>query len=210
MTMTAALMRGLADCRTVETTLSLPIRTTRLVLREITEDDLDDHARLFSQPEVVRFLYDNQMDLEQLRAHFARRLWHGLPDEGAWFNLAVEHEGVFVGEVGLGLASAAHRCFEVGYVFAPAFQGLGFATEATRAMIDVAFRDLNAHRVVARLDARNDASRHLLERLGMRREAHLVQNEFIKGEWTDELIFAVLEGEWALEGDGDQPSRERQ
>jgi RimJ/RimL family protein N-acetyltransferase len=44
----------------------------------------------------------------------------------------------------------------------------------------------------------------------MRREAHLVQNEFIKGEWTDELIFAVLEGEWALEGDGDQPSRERQ
>jgi RimJ/RimL family protein N-acetyltransferase len=77
-------------------------------------------------------------------------------------------------------------------------------------MIDVAFRDLNAHRVVARLDARNDASRHLLERLGMRREAHLVQNEFIKGEWTDELIFAVLEGEWALEGDGDQPSRERQ
>ena len=55
---------------------------------------------------------------------------------------------------------------------------------------------LGAHRVVARLDARNDASRHLLERLGMRQEAHLVKNEFVKGEWTDELVFAVLDDEW--------------
>ena len=194
----------------MDTAFAPPIRTSRLVLREINEADLDDHMRLFSNPEVVRFLYDEQMDLEQLRAHFSRRLWHGLPDEGAWFNLAVEHDGVFVGEVGLGLASAAHRCFEVGYVFSPVFQGLGFATEATRAMIDLAFRDLKAHRVVARLDARNTASRHLLERLGLRREAHLVQNEFVKGEWTDELIFAVLEGEWVVAGAGVQPSRERQ
>ena len=182
----------------MDTTFAPPIRTARLVLREIVEADLDDHARLFSHPEVVRFLYDDQMDIDQLRAHFARRLWHGLPEEGAWLNLAVEHDGVFVGEVGLGLASATHRCFEVGYVFSPEFRGLGFATEATRAMIDVAFAELGAHRVVARLDARNDDSRHLLERLGLRREAHLVANEFVKGEWTDELIYAVLESEWPL------------
>ena len=112
---------------------TLPIRTERLVLREIAETDLEDHSRLFSSPEVVRYLYDDQMDLEQLRAHFSRRLWHGLPGEGAWLNLAVEHDGVFVGEVGLSLASAAHRSYEVGYVFAPEYRGLGLATEATRA-----------------------------------------------------------------------------
>ncbi len=110
----------------------------------------------------------------------------------------MEHDGVFVGEVGLGTLSTQHRGFEVGYVFLPEFQGLGFATEATRAMIDVAFRDLKAHRVIARLDARNTASRHVLERLGLRREAHLVANEFVKGEWCDELVFAVLEEEWVV------------
>lgn len=173
-----------------------PFRTARLVLREIFESDFDEHSRLFSLPEVVRYLYDAQMSSDELRAHLSRRLWHGAPAEGAWSNLAVEHEGVYVGEVGINLASAAHRCYEVGYVFLPEFQGLGFATEATRALVDAAFTMLGAHRVVARLDARNDASRHLLERLGMRQEAHLVKNEFVKGEWTDELVFAVLDDEW--------------
>ncbi len=157
---------------------------------------MDDHARLFSHPDVVRYLYDDKMTDEELRAHFSRRFWQGAPIEGAWSNLAAQHEGVFVGEVGINLVSATHRCYEVGYVFLPEFQGLGFATEATRTLVDLAFATLDAHRVVARLDARNDASRHLLERLGMRCEAHLIKNEFVKGEWTDELIFAMLEDEW--------------
>ncbi len=173
-----------------------PFHSARLVLREIVETDMDDHARLFSHPDVVRYLYDDSMTGEELRAHFSRRLWQGAPIEGAWSNLAVQHDGVFVGEVGINLVSATHRCYEVGYVFLPEFQGLGFATEATRTLVDLAFATLDAHRVVARLDARNDASRHLLERLGMRCEAHLIKNEFVKGEWTDELIFAVLEDEW--------------
>lgn len=192
----------------MDATITLPIRTARLVLREIAEADLDDHTRLFSSPSVVRYLYDDQMDADQLRDHFARRLWQGLPDEGAWFNLAVEHDGVFVGEVGLSCVSAAHRGFEVGYVFSPEFHGLGFATEATRAMIDLAFRRFHAHRVTARLDARNVASRHLLERLGLRLEAHFVQSEFVKGEWSDELVFAVLEDEWPAAGVYESPERQ--
>jgi RimJ/RimL family protein N-acetyltransferase len=183
----------------VDDNLSLPIMTSRLILREIVESDLEDHARLFARPDVVRYLYDSEMSPEELRAHFSRRLWHGLPDEGRWCNLAVESEGAFVGEVGLGLVSEKHRCYEIGYVFSPAFQGVGFATEATRALIDAAFRDLHAHRVIARLDARNVASRHLLERLGLRLEARHVRNEYVKGEWTDELVFAVLADEWSLD-----------
>ena len=110
-----------------------PFRTSRLVLREIVEADVEEHTRLFSHPEVVRYLYVDQMSSEEFRAHFARRLWQGAPSEGAWCNLAVDHDGVFVGEVGINLVSAAHRGYEVGYVFLPEFQGLGFATEATRA-----------------------------------------------------------------------------
>ena len=171
-------------------------RTARLVLRDIVESDRADHVALFSEPEVLRYLYDGAMDEASLSAHFERRIATGPPAEGHWRNRAVEHEGAFVGEVGLSLVSETHRGYEVGYVFSPHYRALGFATEATRGIIDLAFGDLGAHRVCARLDARNDPSRHLLERLGLRLEAHHVRNEFVKGEWTDELVFAVLEDEW--------------
>ena len=58
------------------------------------------------------------------------------------------------------------------------------------------FELLGLHRIIARCDARNGASARVMERLGMRREGHLVENEFIKGEWTDELLYALLEQEW--------------
>ncbi len=64
-------------------------------------------------------------------------------------------------------------------------------------LLSLGFEEMKLHRIVGRCDARNTASARLLERLGMRREAHLVQNEWVKGEWTDELIFAMLDGEWA-------------
>jgi RimJ/RimL family protein N-acetyltransferase len=54
------------------------------------------------------------------------------------------------------------------------------------------------HRIVACLDARNVASARLAERLGMRREAHFVSNEMFKGEWTDEVIYAMLAEDWAV------------
>ena len=179
-----------------DATFAPPFVTERLVLRSIVESDRAAHAQLFSRLEVLRFLYTDLMDEEQMSAHFERRLAVGPPTEGEWRNFAVERDGVLLGEVGLTLVSSAHRCYEVGYVFSPEFAGLGFATEATRALIDVAFAQLGAHRVVARLDARNDASRRLLERLGLRREAHFRSNEFVKGEWTDELVYAVLDEEW--------------
>ena len=63
-------------------------------------------------------------------------------------------------------------------------------------MLRIGFEELGLHRIAGRLDARNEASARVLERLGMRREAHLVENEFVKGEWTDELVYAMLEQEW--------------
>jgi RimJ/RimL family protein N-acetyltransferase len=78
----------------------------------------------------------------------------------------------------------------------PDFQGRGLATEGARHMLGIAFDDLDLHRVVARLDSRNHASAAVLKRLGMRHEAHLVQNEWFKGEWGDEDDFAILADEW--------------
>ena len=73
-------------------------------------------------------------------------------------------------------------------------------------MLHLAFDQLGLHRVVARVDARNDASQRLAARLGMRREAHLVANEWFKGEWSDEVDFALLEDEWEAQHQRGAPS----
>ena len=52
------------------------------------------------------------------------------------------------------------------------------------------------HRVVGRLEARNAASARVLERLGMRQEAHMIEHEYVKGEWQSEVVYALLDREW--------------
>jgi RimJ/RimL family protein N-acetyltransferase len=149
-------------------------------------------------PEVVRYLYDEPLTRSQAADKLAG-LRTVITAAGMWINLAVEvvGSGVVVGDVGLAWTSQSHRQAEIGYTFDARHRGHGYATEAAAAMVELAFTGLGAHRVCGRLDARNRASARLLERLGMRHEAHLIENEWVKGEWTDEAIYAVLAREWA-------------
>jgi RimJ/RimL family protein N-acetyltransferase len=64
-------------------------------------------------------------------------------------------------------------------------------------MLRLGFAGLGLHRIIGRCDARNDASARLMERLGMRREAHFRENEIFKGAWGDEYVYAILAAEWA-------------
>jgi RimJ/RimL family protein N-acetyltransferase len=99
-------------------------------------------------------------------------------------------------------ASSEHATGEIGYVLHPAHTGRGYATEAIRALLPLAFDELRLHRLFARLDARNSASAKVCRRLGMRQEAHLRENEWFKGEWTDEIVFALLAHEWRAQSSG--------
>ena len=100
--------------------------------------------------------------------------------------------GRLVGDFVLILRSVDHLRGEVGYVLHPDFAGRGLATEGARHMLHIAFDLLGLRRVIGRIDARNVASARVLTKIGMRHEAHLVQNELFKGEWTDEDDFAML------------------
>jgi RimJ/RimL family protein N-acetyltransferase len=101
-----------------------------------------------------------------------------------------------VGDVVLEWISRRHRQGEIGYIVHPDHHGRGYATEACRPLLRVAFEEMGLHRVVGRLDARNTASARVLEKLGMRREAHLVENEWVKEEWQSEVVYAILDREW--------------
>jgi RimJ/RimL family protein N-acetyltransferase len=102
-----------------------------------------------------------------------------------------------IGDCIVRLLSATHRQGEIGFVLHPDHHGHGYATEAGQTMLQVAFEGLGLHRVIGRLEARNAASARVLERLGMRREAHFVENEWVKDEWQSELVYAMLDRDWA-------------
>jgi RimJ/RimL family protein N-acetyltransferase len=121
--------------------------------------------------------------------------------EGQGLTVGVELAagGRLVGDVVLFFRSAGHAGGEIGYVFAPDVAGHGYATEACAAVLDLAFDSsygLGLHRVIARMDARNEASVRLASRLGMRREAEFRSSEMFKGEWSDVLTYALLDREW--------------
>jgi RimJ/RimL family protein N-acetyltransferase len=185
---------------TVPLFLTAPIRTERLALRPFEQGDLDAVFDMQSRPEVARYLYWEPRARAEVSATLERKVaCRRIETEGDVLSLAVTmaDDGPAIGDLMLRYASAAHGQAEVGYLFHPDVQGRGLATEAVRAIIDLAFDGLEVHRVYGQLDARNAPSARLLERLGLRREAHLVQNEWVKGEWTDEVIYAVLADEWA-------------
>ncbi|MCW2802802.1 MAG: GCN5-like N-acetyltransferase [Propionibacteriaceae bacterium] len=180
---------------------ALPLHTERLVLRRFGPGDLEPLLAFHSDADSVRYVPFPPRDraavasvLERKTSNFALRR------EGDLIELAValRKEGTLVGDVLLALRSLPNETLEVGYIFSPAYAGRGYATEAVRALLDLAFGPLGARRVMARVDERNARSRALLERLGARLEAHLVENEWIKGELTSEVDYAVLAREWGV------------
>lgn len=104
--------------------------------------------------------------------------------------------GALIGDLTLMHGEAVHGTGEIGWMLNPEYSGQGYATEAATVGIDLLVGTFGLRRVVARIDARNTASIRLAQRLGMRQEAHLIENEWFKGEWTDEVDFAILAREW--------------
>ena len=101
-----------------------------------------------------------------------------------------------VGEFMLRLKSVESRQAEIGWCLHPDAQGHGFATEGARELLRLGFDEAGLHRIFAGCDARNSTSLRVMERIGMRREAEFVENEYLKGEWVGEIVCAILETEW--------------
>ena len=176
-----------------------PLETERLTLRPFVEDDFDAMYSMQSNPEVARWLYNEPRSAQEVRDLLTRKIaGTRLEAEDDWASAAAVERasGAVVGDLALHWVSKEHRTMEIGFVFDPRQQGRGFATEGARALVDWAFSDGGFHRVIGRTEARNVASARVLEKLGMRLVAHLVENEWVKGVWQSELVYAILEREW--------------
>lgn len=172
--------------------------TERLVLRRFHPQDAPVLAAYRSDPEVARYQsWDAPVPLAaaaELVAAFAA----DDPDEPGWFQYAIERraDGALIGDLAVNLHPNRMQA-DLGYTLAPAHQGQGYATEALRRMLDHLLVERGLRRVSAECDARNARSARLLERLGFTREGLRRSNTWIKGEWTDDLLFGLLSEDWA-------------
>lgn len=176
-----------------------PVKTPRLILRPFTKNDLTGFHAIYSHPDVVRYLYWEPHGRADSLKLLTKKAEHtALTQPGHTLSLAIEliDTGELIGEESLGWTSAGHDNGEVNIVLHPKHQGKGYAAEAAVELLRMGFDELKLHRIFGRCDARNIASASLMEGLGMRREAHLRENELVKGERTDELVYAMLATEW--------------
>jgi len=173
------------------------ITTDRLLLRRFRAADAPVLAGYRSDPEVARYQsWDAPFPL--LRAETAvANFMAADPDKPGWFQYAIERiaDKALIGDVAVHLHDNLMQA-EIGFTLATDFQGQGYATEAVRAVLDRLFRLQGLHKVTGECDARNLRSAGLLERVGFTREGRLRQQTFIKGEWTDDLIYGLLATEW--------------
>ncbi|WP_058954948.1 GNAT family N-acetyltransferase [Kocuria rhizophila] len=172
---------------------SWPLRTERLALRPYRSDDLEWVASVYSRPDVVRFLLGDPWTREEAQENVARRMARDdLEGPSGSLNLVIDRGDESIGNVSLWFTDKSLGLAEIGWVLDPDYGGQGYAREAVRAVVRLGFEHYGLHRIVAEMDARNEASARLASSVDMRREAHHLQDYWSKGEWTDSLIYALL------------------
>jgi RimJ/RimL family protein N-acetyltransferase len=176
-----------------------PLRTARATLRTMTPADVDAVHAYQSDPEVCRYQLYEPRTRDEVLSNLTKWQHHGrLAEDGDDLELAIDADGLgLVGHVYFKLVSVDDLTAEIGWALHRDHQGKGFATEAATALLDYAFGPLALHRVKAELDPRNTASIALCGRLGMREEAHFVEDLWFKGAWGDTGVYAILDREWA-------------
>ena len=175
------------------------LQAERLVLRRFRAADAAAFAAYRSDPAIARYQsWDVPFPVERAEGMIAELAGEHPDTPGEWFQFAVALRGSdeLIGDCGAQALADDPRQAEIGFTFATASQGRGYATEAVRRLLDYLFHERGKHRVVANCDERIVRSAALLRRVGMLREGLLVESTWAKGEWTNDELYAVLRREW--------------
>ena len=180
------------------------IVTDRLILRDLGPADAEFMLLYRSDPGVSRYQSWEPASVDQLRSYFEELAGMDPDTPGAWYQLGIvlRSGGELIGDCGIHILDDPRQA-EIGITVARQFQCHGYATEALRAIVGYLFGKLRKHRISASIDPRNIGSIRLMQRLGFRQEAHMIGSLWFKGQWVDDVVFAMLAREWA----GDQQSR---
>ena len=179
------------------------IGAERLKLRQLIAKDADRGFEYRSHPEVSRYQFWGieskvaiQSQIESLHGTEP-----GTP--GRWYQIGIvlQSGGALIGDCGFHVLETEPRQAESGISLGPKYQGFGYATEALCALLNYLLLELGKHRAFASVDPRNLRSVKLMQRVGMRKEAHFVRSLWFRGEWVDDVIFAMLASDWTAMGE---------
>ena len=176
----------------------LPIELGDLKLRRMEYEDRQDLFDIYSRTEVTQYELFGPLDMEAVDAMLYEQSNIFAGDPGVPLRLVAEYlpETRVIGSCMLMTTDIDARQGEIGFTFHPEYGGRGFATRTVTATLGFGFTMLGLHRVVGTVDTRNEPSWKLMERVGMRREAHFIHDVFADDEWIDDYVYAMLEHEW--------------
>jgi RimJ/RimL family protein N-acetyltransferase len=173
------------------------ITTDRLTLSPLSAADAQALFAYRSLPEVARYQNWRPLTVADAQEFIAVLASNELDTPDTWFQFGIRLRSTseLVGDFGVHFLEDAQQV-EIGFTLAPAAQGRGLGAEAVTGVLDFVFGPLGKHRVTASVDPRNEPSLRLLRRVGLRQEAHFRESLLFKGEWADDVVFAVLRSEW--------------
>jgi [ribosomal protein S5]-alanine N-acetyltransferase len=176
----------------------MEMTTERLKMREFVESDWQAVLAYQNNPLYLRYYEWTGRTPDEVRAFIQMFLDHQQESPRCKFQLAVtlKTTGELIGNCGIRLRAASAHEADIGYELDPRHWGQGYASEAARAIVAFGFNELELHRIWSWCVADNLASAHVLEKLGMRLEGRLRENEYYKGRWWDTLMYGMLDREW--------------
>jgi [ribosomal protein S5]-alanine N-acetyltransferase len=172
----------------------LPLETPRLILRDFVESDLQEIQSYASDAKVVRYLPFGPNKEEDTKNYLQREIALQRQKHREHFALAIvlKSEKQLIGSCRISVTNSDKQEGSIGYCLARKFWKKGYATEATRTLLEFGFKQLNLHRIFATCHPENTASTRVLVKIGMRQEGYLRESEWIKGEWRDSLLYAIV------------------
>ncbi|HEU4508260.1 MAG TPA: GNAT family N-acetyltransferase [Pyrinomonadaceae bacterium] len=177
---------------------TLPVITTpRVVLRWISEDDIDGLYAIFSDPQVMRYWSSGPLENREAAVELQREIADSNEKETIikW-GVALRDSNLVIGTATLFHLNLDNERAEIGYAMGREHWGKGYMNEALTALVRHAFDVMNLRRLEADVDPRNAASIRTLERLGFQREGYLRERWHVCGEIQDALFYGLLRREW--------------
>jgi len=171
-----------------------PVMTTaRLKLAGLEPIDGPELFKFYSSDESLRFIPRDIFDDPRQGPEKVKIFTRAFDDQEAiWWRFRLRSTGEFVGYGGLFDISTEDHNAEIGYGFHPEYWGRGFATEAVGTIVNYGFESLGLRRIFGLIDPENDASMHVLEKLGFEREGIMRDACFARDRYWDQCLFAKL------------------
>lgn len=174
------------------------VETKRLILRELSEDDLEDIYEFKSDPQVVKYLTWGPSSREQTLQSLRKQIAFQNEENRQMYILAVEMKSTkkVIGNALFMVKDPDFKTVEIGYFINSQYWKQGYALEIVNGLLVLGFKTMEVHRIFAVCDVENAGSVNLLSKIGFRQEGHFIKNLNVKGQWRDNYLFAMLSEEF--------------